>query len=80
MAEEENSISLLSLGAPFGDVKGSGVRASPTRDHMVPGLFNGDNFDLRAEAAGFLRHDRANSVHSSFIGRWRLAFDQSFEQ
>jgi hypothetical protein len=61
VAEEKYSFSPLPRG------EGLGVRAVPTRYQMVTGIFNGDSFNVRAEAAGFVGNNRGYAVHSSLI-------------
>jgi hypothetical protein len=39
-----------------------------TGNEMITGFLDGNSFDVRAEAAGFVRHDRADAVHRVFIG------------
>ena len=40
-----------------------------TRNDVVSSVHNGDNFNVRAEATGFVRYNRAEVVHSGFVSR-----------
>jgi hypothetical protein len=74
VAEQEDWTA--SYGYSVSLVRGGGK----PREDVIPGTFNGNNLNVRAEAAGFIRDNRADAVHSGFIGRRRFGLDQSFEQ